>query len=185
MVRLICERRSRLGGRTLDRSKTVLAEDHETHVTKRAQADLEPEPTQYRNVDLDVYGKVPLDGFVQALGDEAVVLYVGGGRRKYEAHVELGSSHMAMSADETIIGLIGLIRGLPRVHRKIWDSAKRREFNVGIDAGLEPHSFELRLRQQTLKAIADVGAVLVITVYAPDLTSAGLRVARRRKNRKG
>jgi hypothetical protein len=64
MVRLICERRSRLGGRTLDRSKTVLAEDHETHVTKRAQADLEPEPTQYRNVDLDVYGKVPLDGFV-------------------------------------------------------------------------------------------------------------------------
>jgi hypothetical protein len=152
-------------------------------VTKRAPADLGPEPTHYANVDLDVYARVPLDGFVQALGDQVVVLYVGGGPRKYEAHVELASSHRAMSADDTIVGLIRLIRGLPRVHRKVWDSAQRREFNIGIEAGLEPHGFELRLQERTLKAITDVHGLLVITVYAPDLREARLPVTRRRKKR--
>jgi hypothetical protein len=153
------------------------------HVTKKAPADAKPEPTHYVNVDFDVYARVPLDSLVQALGDEALVLYVGGGRRKYEAHLELASSHMAMSADDTIVGLTHLIRALPRVHREIWDSAQRREFNIGIEAGLEPHGFELRLQQQTLKAITDVRGVLVVTVYAPDLRAASLPAKRRPKKR--
>ena len=141
-------------------------------MTKKTAAKREPAPTHYANVDLDVYSQVPLDGFVAALGDEAFVLFVGGGRRKFEAHLELASSHMAMSADDTIVALTRLIQGLPRAQRKVWDSAQRREFNIGIEAGLEPHGFELRLEQRTLKAITDVGGVLVITVYAPDLTEA-------------
>jgi len=141
-------------------------------VTKNPPAALEPEPTHYRNVDLDVHASTPLEGLVHALGDKVFVLYVGGRRRKYEAHVELASSHMDLSADDTILVLIDLIRGLPRVHRKTWDLARRREFNVGIEAGLEPHGFELRLQQRTLRAISDVGGVVVITVYAPDLQDA-------------
>jgi hypothetical protein len=140
-----------------------------THVKKIPSAALKPEPTHYRNVDLDVYGGTPLDELVQALGDAVFVLYVGGGRRKYEAHVELASSHMDMSADDTILGLIGLIRGLPRLHRRTWNSAKRREFNIGIEAGLEPHGFELRLKHRTLQAVSAVRGAVVVTVYAPGL----------------
>jgi hypothetical protein len=138
-------------------------------VKKIPPTGLEPEPTHYVNVDLDIYAASPLDGLVQAMGDEVFVLYVGGGRRNYEAHMELATSHVAVSADDTILGLIDLIRGLSRVHRKTWDSAKRREFNIGIEAGLEPHAFELRLQQRTLRAMSAVGSVAVITVYAPDL----------------
>jgi len=146
-------------------------------VKKRTRTDREPPPpTHYANVDLDVYARVPLDAFVQALGDEAFVLYVGGGRRKYEAHLELASSHMAMSPDDTILGLVRLIRLLPRVHRTIWSSAQRREFNIGIEAGLEPHGSEFRLHERTLKAIAAVRGDLVITVYAPDLSGADLQL---------
>jgi hypothetical protein len=151
-------------------------------VRTRAPVDLGPEPTYYANVDLDIYAGVPLDGFVQALRDEVLVLYVGGGRRKYEAHVELASSH-SMSADDTIVGLIRLIRALPRVHRNIWDSAQRREFNIGIQAGLEPHGFEVHLQERTLKAITDVRGTLVITVYAPDLGEPRRPVTRRRQKR--
>lgn len=152
-------------------------------MTKRALAARESQLTHYANVDLDVYAGVPLNGFVQALGDEAFVLYVGGGRRRYEAHLELASSHIAMSADDTILGLIRLLRRLPRIHRQTWDSAKRREFNIGIEAGLEPHGFELRLQHKTLKAISDVGGILVITVYAPDLRGGRRSVQPRRKPR--
>jgi hypothetical protein len=153
-------------------------------VTKRAPTDTGPESTtHYANVDLDVYAGVPLDGFVQAIGEGALVLHVGGERRKYEAHVELASSRPALSADDTIAGLIQLIQSLPRVHRKTWDSATRREFNIGIDAGFEPHGFELRLLPRTLQAIADVRGVLVITVYAPDRRETDRPKTRRRKNR--
>jgi hypothetical protein len=145
-------------------------------------SDRTSEPTHYTNVDLDVYASVPLNGFVQALGNEAVVLHVGGSRHQYEAHVELAASHMAKSANDTIAGLIRLVRSLPRVQRRIWDSAARREFNIGIEAGLEPHSFELCLRQRTLKAIADVRGVLVVTVYAPE-RQVRLPVKRRRKKK--
>jgi hypothetical protein len=139
--------------------------------------------THYLNVDLDVYATVPLDGIVRALGDEAFVLYVGGSRRKYEAHVELASSHTTTSADDTILEFVRLIRRLPPAHRQVWDSAQRREFNIGIESGLQPHAFELRLQQRTLKAISDVRGALVITVYAPDMGNAQLRLTRRRAKR--
>ena len=143
---------------------------------------LPPEPTHYLNVDLDVYARTSLDGLVQALGEAVVVLYVGGGRRKHEAHVELASSHLGMSADETILGLIDVVRKLPRTHRKTWNSANRREFNIGIEAGFEPHGFELRLQDRTLRAIGDVGGSVVVTVYAPPLQEA--KTARRRAKRR-
>lgn len=132
--------------------------------------------TRYANVDLDVYSRTPLDGLVQALGKGALTLYVGGEQRAYEAHVELASG-ASLSADDAIRGLARLIRRLPPAHRKTWDSARRREFNVGIEAGIEPHAFELRLQPRTLKAVADLRGVLAITVYAPQRRR-GTKVAR-------
>ena len=148
--------------------------------TMQAAARLECEPTHYVNVDLDILSSVPLDTLVQAMGEETFVLYVGGERRKYEAHLELASSH-DMSADQTIIALTRLIQRLPRRHRKVWDSAKSRAFNVGIGAGLEPHGFELLLQRRTLEAICAVDGALVVTVYAPDVHEA--KLARRSRSR--
>src|SRR4051812_46724848 len=127
------------------------------------------EPTHYMNVDLDIHSRVSLQGLVGAMGDEAFVLYVGGERRRHQAHVELAASHMDMSADRTILGLIRLIKRLPPRYRKVWDAARTREFNIGIEAGLQPRSFELRLQRRTIEAVAAVGATIVTTVYAPIL----------------
>jgi len=138
------------------------------------------EPTKYINVDLDIFSRVPLKELVDAMGEEAFVLYVGGERQKYEAHVELASSHMGMTADRTIIGLTRLVKRLPPRYRKVWDSAKSREFNVGIEAGLEPHSFELRLDRRTVDAMREVGGALVVTVYAPVLETAKTSPSRNR-----
>lgn len=115
------------------------------------------------NVDLDIVSRVPLDGLVEAMGKRVFVLYVGGEGRRHEAHVELASSHMGMPADRTIMGLIALVKKLPRRSRKIWDAARSRDFNVGIEAGLEPHRYELRLKQRTIDALAEVGGDVVIT----------------------
>ena len=134
---------------------------------------VEREPTHYLNVDLDIFASAPLDDLVRAMGERVFVLHVGGQRRKYEAHLELASSHMRMSADKTIVGLIDLVQRLPPRFRKVWDSAKAREFNVGIEAGVEPHAFELRLQPRTVDALSRVRGALVFTVYARDLSVAG------------
>jgi hypothetical protein len=138
------------------------------------------EPTKFVNVDLDIFSRVPLKGLVDAMGEEAVVLYVGGEREKYEAHVELASSHPGMTAARAIIGLTRLVKRLPPRYRKLWDSAKSREFNIGIEAGLEPHSFELRLDRRTVDAVREVGGTLVVTVYAPVLEAAKASPSRNR-----
>jgi hypothetical protein len=121
------------------------------------------------NVDLDITSRVPLHGLVDAMGERVFVLYVGGAGRKHEAHVELASSHRDIPADRTIMGLVALVKKLPPRWRNVWDAARSREFNVGIEAGLEPHSYELRLDRRTIDAVAEVGGALEITVYAPDM----------------
>ena len=127
------------------------------------------QPTHYMNVDLDIFSRVPLKGLVEAMGEEALVLYVGGQGQKHEAHVELASSHTGMTADRTIVGLTRLVKRLSPRYRRVWDSATSREFNVGIEAGLEPHCYELRLDRRTVDAVAQIGGALVVTVYAPVL----------------
>jgi len=127
------------------------------------------DPTHYANVDLDIYSRVSLQGLVDAMGEDAFVLYVGGEGRKHQAHVELARSHSGMTADRAIVGLTRLVKRLPPRYRKVWDSAKSREFNVGIAAGLKPFSFELRLNQRTVDAVTEIGGAIVVTVYAPVL----------------
>jgi hypothetical protein len=136
--------------------------------------------TKYMNVDLDIFSHVPLKELVDAIGSEAIVLYVGGEQKKYEAHLELASSRMGMTADRTIIGLIRLVKRLPPRYRKVWDSARSREFNIGIEAGLEPYSFEVRLDRRTVDAVSEVGGAIVVTVYAPVLDEAKTSPLRRR-----
>lgn len=141
------------------------------------------------NVDLDIVARVPLDDLVEAMGERVFVLHIGNRGRRYEAHVELASSHMAMPADRTIMSLVSIVKKLPRRYRRIWDSAKSRDFNVGIEAGLEPRSYELRLGQRTIDAVAEVRGDVVVTVYAPDVNRSFVplrptRAAVRKKSRR-
>ena len=150
---------------------------------RRVAARSKPEPTKYLNVDLDIYSRVPLKELVASMGREVLVLYVGGERQKYEAHLELASSLMDMTADRTIIGLTRLVKRLPPRYRKVWDSAKSREFNIGIEAGLEPRSFEVRLDRRTVDAVTEVGGTLAVTVYAPVLDAADASLSKKRESR--
>ena len=122
--------------------------------------------TRYLNVDLDVASSVPLEGLVAAMGPRVLVLHVGRHGTSCEAHVELGTSHTDVSPDKAIRGLVRIVERLPVRERRVWDSALSREFNIGIEAGLRPHAFEVRLEPSTVQALVGVGATVVVTVYA-------------------
>ena len=138
--------------------------------------------TQFLNVDLDVFAKVPLDAIVEALGDDVIVLHAGRRGRRYSAHLELSGSggESAQQADRVVRQLVRLVERLPRHARRLWNQADAREFNPGIEAAAKSRVFELRLQPATLTAVAGVDGRIVITVYAPQRVS---RVARTRKRR--
>jgi len=151
-------------------------EERERRYFLRLKAKYEPSPerrgqhrpspeTKFVNVDLDVWSRTPLDGLVTAFGRKVVVLYVGKEGRQHGAHLEVGVS--PLDADRTIRRFVALVDSLPRSPRKIWDSARVRQFNVGIQAGASPPAYELRLQPATVEAVARIGAQIAVRIYAP------------------
>lgn len=61
-----------------------------------------------------------------------------------------------------------LIRALPKTERELWNGAKTREFSVGVQAGQQPFACDFRIEAQTVKAVAELGGVIVLTVYGPE-----------------
>ena len=61
-----------------------------------------------------------------------------------------------------------MIRKLPNAAVKLWIGAKVRDFNVGVQAAMQPHSYEVALAPETVRAAAELNARIVLTVYAPD-----------------
>ena len=57
---------------------------------------------------------------------------------------------------------------MPKTERHLWNAAKSREFNIGMQAGTQPRSSEFALAAETVKAACDLGARIVFTVYAPE-----------------
>ena len=124
--------------------------------------------TTFLNVDLDVLSRAPLDGLVTAFGKKVVVLSVGKEGQQHGAHLELGVS--PSNADRTIRRFVNLVNSLPRSPRRIWDAARVRQFNVGVQAGTSPPAYELGLQPATLEAAARIGAQIAFTIYAPTST---------------
>jgi len=124
--------------------------------------------TQLLNVDLDIYSRFNLEPLVAALASKVFVLYIGRPRRTYEAHLEL-SVH-PKSADAAIRRFAALIRSLPKAPRKLWDTAKIRDFNIGVQVAMAPFSSVTLLAHGTVQAAADLKARIVFTIYAPEMS---------------
>ena len=122
---------------------------------------------QFLNVDLDVYSGCDLQPLVNAFGKKAIALYVGRERGRYSAHLELAGLRKP-SADSTIRAFCTLIRALPKTQRKLWEGAKSREFSVGVEAGQQPFACDFRIEAETVKSVAELDAVIVLTVYGPE-----------------
>jgi hypothetical protein len=125
-----------------------------------------PEAPHFINVDLDIYSKSNLQPLLAVLGKKVCVLYAGRDKRTYSAHLEL--TRITGSADAAIRAFCALVQSLPGAERDLWNAAKVREFNIGVQAAMRPFSYETVLVAETVKAAAAVGARIGFTVYAPE-----------------
>jgi hypothetical protein len=121
--------------------------------------------THFLNVDLDIYSKRDLRPFVDSLGRKVIDLFVGRERGKFSAHLEVAK--VPTTADSTIRAFCRLINDQPEPERKIWDEAIVRSFSIGVQAEIGSQVRDFQVKQSTVKAVSDVGAEIVLAVYAP------------------
>jgi len=122
--------------------------------------------THFLNVDLDILSKTDLQPLVATLGENVFVLFAGRVKRTYHAHLELVK--ITKTADETVREFCSLLNSLPRSARRLWISAKTRDFSIGVQAGNHPSCADFVLSAETVTAVSALGARIVLSVYAPD-----------------
>ena len=131
---------------------------------------LEQEPTHFLNVDLEISSTLNLAPLLAAWGKSVFILHADRVKWTYRVFLEIG--RIPKSADQVIRVFCKLIESLPRAERKIWDSASKRDFSIGIAAGLTPSACDFTLSPKTVRVVADVGARIVFTVYGAERTGA-------------
>lgn len=122
--------------------------------------------TRFLNVDLDVYSRSSLQPLITALGRKVFVLYAGREKRTYSAHLELARD--PRNADATIRSFCSLVKSLPRAQRALWNAARVRDFNIGVQAAMHPFSYRIELAADTVKAASEINSRIVFTIYAPE-----------------
>ncbi len=125
--------------------------------------------THFLNVDLDIYSKSNLQPLVTAMGKKVHTLFVGRNKRVYQATLELVGAGLSKSPDSTIRTFCALIRSLPKTALMQWNAAKVRDFNIGVQAAMQPLSYRIGLAPETVRAASAVRARIVLTVYAPNV----------------
>lgn len=120
----------------------------------------------FLNVDLRIYSKSDLQPLVAAMGKKIVVLYVGRERRMHKAQLELAIGH-PKSPESAIRKYCELIRQLPVDARELWDTAKSRELDIGIEAPGSMRYYWFSVAPMVTKAASEIGAVITVTVYGP------------------
>ena len=108
-----------------------------------------------------------LDSLLAALGGQVCANYVRRERRAYWLYGDLARA--PKSADAAIRAFSSLIDALPAAPRKLWDTAEPREFNIGVQAAMQPFCYEMLLSAEAVEAAAKLKARIVFTVYAPEV----------------
>jgi len=122
------------------------------------------EGTHFLNVDLELVTDGVVDPLLDHWSAEVAVLRNSVEAGSRTAWLELNDQYE--SPERVIVEFLKLIDALPGQLRAVWDACSDRCFNIGIQAGAEPHASAFPISSGTLGRIAAVGARLELTVYS-------------------
>jgi hypothetical protein len=123
----------------------------------------------YLCVALDMYSRSNLQPLVTAFGKKVFVLHSAWNKRTYHARFQLSRCKKNSNADLEIRSFRALVDGLEPAGRALWDCAKIRDFDVGVEAPASGYCFVQTLEPATLRAASEVGARILFTVYSYDV----------------
>lgn len=119
----------------------------------------------FLNVDLEVESKSSLRSLERELGDRVLVMFAGRIKGRHWLCVEKRWGDDEKSYD-AIIALCALIEGLSPRNRQVWDTALRKEFDIGYESRLSSErANRFRIRSAPLRRMAALGASFAVTFY--------------------
>jgi hypothetical protein len=81
--------------------------------------------------------------------------------------LRLGLHSQPSDPERGILEFCRLVRRLRGAARAAWQKASSREFDIGVQAGMERRSAELVLSRKVIDAIHGVGGHIRVTIYSP------------------
>src|SRR5262249_10496915 len=117
---------------------------------------------EFLNVDLDLAGPSELNELVRALPPSLIVVHEENGR------VSLELAGQPTDADRAIIDIAKVVMSLRPAAQAAWRKCHSIKFNVGIQAGKEPHETRFPISQDAVSLVHELRAGLVVTVYAAE-----------------
>jgi hypothetical protein len=119
----------------------------------------------FMSVTLEIFSKSDLQPLVTALGSKVHVHYLGTEFRLFKAYLDL--AERPKMPKTTILRYCKLIQELPPKERALWDAAKSRSFDIGIEALGRVSYYWSAVQAEAIRAAAEVGAQIAISVYGP------------------
>jgi hypothetical protein len=116
------------------------------------------------NVDLEIESEHDLQPLIDEFKPVAYSLERPNGR----ACLELNSAITPDDPQPLILEFVRLVQALSSTARSSWDRASKRVFDIGFQSARQPFQETHRFAPHTLRALAEIGAELAITIYAPD-----------------
>jgi len=92
----------------------------------------------FRNVDLEIESTAPLDALARELGSRVSVLFSQRVKKRYCLFLEIAGNDRGQ--DTTINSLCALVEELSPAGKRLWDGARRRDFDIGYEARWWLHS---------------------------------------------
>jgi hypothetical protein len=118
---------------------------------------------RFINVDLDVESAEELGPLLDAMEPHAYSLERPPGQASFEVN-----EASPKDPEVVILEFVGIVKSLPPAARKVWDSATKRVFDIGLQSGRHPFRQSYHIGIETLREAADIGAHIAITIYALD-----------------
>jgi hypothetical protein len=121
--------------------------------------------TRFLNVDLDLKcGRGAKAELMRCLGSRMLLLHSEKDLAIFE------HSQSPKTPEQGILLIAAVVRKLPRRARAQWNDCERRTMNIGVHAGTLPHEAHFPLGSEALRALTEMGADVLVTVYAPSST---------------
>jgi len=127
---------------------------------------VKPIAAHFINVDLDLKSTASLSPLLEAWLDRVSALYTpekDGGKH----WLRLGLHSQPSDPERGILEFCRLVRRLRGAARAAWQKASSREFDIGVQAGMERRSAEWVLSRKVIDAIHGVGGHIRVTIYSP------------------